>query len=417
MREGSKQLIIFAWGIEIVGVTGGALNSAYTTFGDQLPSSLPAYFPVVPMIAVAIAEIGRVPLASVLYNKNRLIKGLAILGILALSYLAIENWSFGFERIVDLRLKPINAANYELSKAEAELSLLKDQRGQQADTDTAKREELRRGAERRDASIAELSAQLAREPEIHRKNLEEIREACRIIRQECMVPRSRDEDARFRREVDRLNIELTRLREERKTLQAEIDGLVASDASKTDALDQDIAAAALVTNEKRQTLIHAFDGNQIYRLAASWYGVNTSDVTPEQFATARWVFATLSAIAVALAGSVCALVYYAPNRTPGTPSPFAAVLAKASKAYRAYYARKRKPLVREVAGPERVIYRDGKEPAVTVEKEVPRFIDRIVLIPRFGIRFPVYVNGLFRRGAQRQPEAPSNVQPLQMKAS
>ena len=112
MREGSKQLIIFAWGIEIVGVTGGALNSAYTTFGDQLPSSLPAYFPVVPMIAVAIAEIGRVPLASVLYHKNRLIKGLAILGILALSYLAIENWSFGFERIVDLRLKPINAASY-----------------------------------------------------------------------------------------------------------------------------------------------------------------------------------------------------------------------------------------------------------------------------------------------------------------
>ena len=73
--------------------------------------------------------------------------------------------------------------------------------------------------------------------------------------------------------------------------------------------------------------------------------------------------------------------------------------------------------MREVPGPERVIYRDGKEPAVTVEKEVPRFIDRIVLIPRFGIRFPVYVNGLFRRGAQRQPEAPSNVQPLQMKAS
>ena len=143
-----------------------------------------------------------------------------------------------------------------------------------------------------------------------------------------MVPRSEAEDARFRAEVARLNAELTRLREERKNLQADIDGLVAADAIKTDALDQEIAAAALVVNEKRQALTHAFDGNQIYRLAASWYGVDTSDVTPEQFATARWVFATLSAIAVALAGSVCALVYYAPNRIPGTPSPFAAVLAK-----------------------------------------------------------------------------------------
>jgi hypothetical protein len=425
MRGSSKQLIMFAWGIEIVGVTGGALNSAYTTFGDQLPSSLYGYFPVVPMIAVAMAEVGRVPLASVLYHKNRLIKVLAIVGILALSYLAIENWSFGFERIVDLRLKPINQASYALSKAEAELGLLKKQRDQKASADSGKREELRRGAERRDASIAELSAQLAREPENHRKNLEEIREACRIIRQECMVPRSKAEDARFRAEAARLNTELTRLREERKTLQAEIDGLVAADASETDELDQEIAGAALVASEKRQALSHAFDGNQIYRLAASWYGVNTSDVTPEQFATARWVFATLGAIAVALAGSVCALVYYAPNRIPGTPSPFAAVLTKASRAYRAYYARKRKALVREVPGPERVIYRDGKEPAVTVEKEVPRFIDRIVLIPRFGIRLPVYVNGLFRRGVQRPSsfaaqgtsEAPSNVQPLQMKVS
>jgi hypothetical protein len=47
-----------------------------------------------------------VPLTSVLYQKHKLMQGIAILGILALGYLAVENWTFGFERIVDLRLSP-----------------------------------------------------------------------------------------------------------------------------------------------------------------------------------------------------------------------------------------------------------------------------------------------------------------------
>ena len=66
----------------------------------------------------------------------------------------------------------------------------------------------------------------------------------------------------------------------------------------------------------------------------------------------------------------------------------------------------RRPLKIEVPGPERVIYRDGKEPPTVVEKDdqrrswrlrrfdprfeftriVVRYIDQIVLIPRSGIR-------------------------------
>ena len=96
-------------------------------------------------------------------------------------------------------------------------------------------------------------------------------------------------------------------------------------------------------------------------------------------------------------------------------------MAKLARARRGYYARKRKPIVREVPGPERVIYRDGKE-AVVVEKEVTRFIDRIVLIPRFGIRFPVHVNSLIRRGERgvgtlNNDEIPSNVTPLSKKVN
>jgi|SRR5262245_2853402 len=413
MRNKGIILIVFAWAIEIVGVIGGLINSTYTTFGDDLPNTLAGYVPAVPMVVLAVAEFGRVPLASVFFHKHKIMQGTAILGILALGYLAVENWSFGFERIVDLRLKPVNVANRELSRSEAELSALADQRKQMTTNNDQKRNELRRGIDQRDAAIAELTAQVIKEADVHQKNLEGIREACRIIKDKCMVPRSQDEDRRYFAEQGRLNAELARQREERKRLQSQIDDLVSTDASRVAELDQRIGAASDAVAEARHAMRRAADGNQIYRLAASWYGVNTSDVTPEQFATARWVFATMSAIAVALAGSIAALVYYARSRVPGAPSLLGVLMAKLARARRAYYARKRKPLKVEVPGQERVIYRDGKE-LVEKEVQVPHYIERdhIVLIPRWGIRVPTYINSLIRPIERQLDEVHSDLDEL-----
>ena len=414
-------LIIFAWAMEIVGVSGGVINSTYTTFGDDLPNTFAGYVPAVPMVALAVAELGRVPLASVIYHKHKFMQGIAILGIVALGYLAVENWTFGFERIVDLRLKPVNSASRELSRAEADLSAMVDQRKDETTSSGQKRNELRRGIDQRDTSIAELTAQLSKEAEVHQRNLEGIREACRIIRDKCMVPRSQAEDDRYAAQVSGLSAELGRQREERKRLQSQIDDLVSTDASDVGALDQKISTAASFVNEARQALRRAADGNQIYRLAASWYGVSTSNVTAEQFATARWVFATFSAVAVALAGSISALVYYAGCYVPGSPSLLGGLIAKLTRARRAYYARRRRPLKVEVPGLERVIYKEGKEPPAVVEKEVVRWIDQIVLIPRWGITAPVHINSLIRnneRSAGLHPNgddpvgATSNVLPL-----
>lgn len=47
--------------MEAVGVTGGIINSTYTTFGEN--HTFTGYIPAVPMIALAVAEFGRVPLA------------------------------------------------------------------------------------------------------------------------------------------------------------------------------------------------------------------------------------------------------------------------------------------------------------------------------------------------------------------
>jgi hypothetical protein len=196
--------------------------------------------------------------------------------------------------------------------------------------------------------------------------------------------------------------------------------LVSADAAYTAEIDRKIAAAADVVAETRKAMRAAADGNQIYRLAAMWYGVSTPEVTSEQFATARWVFSTFSAIAVALAGTVAALVYYSRSRAPGSVSFLRFLASKVARACRAYYARKRRPLKVEVAGPERVIYRDGKEP-ILIEKEVVRWIDQIVLIPRWGIKVPFHINSFIRKGDQspgahpqdsHAEELSSNVTPL-----
>jgi hypothetical protein len=46
----------------------------------------------------------------------------------------------------------------------------------------------------------------------------------------------------------------------------------------------DIVTAKASVTEARKSLRSAADGNQIYRLAASWYRVSTSDVRQEQLA-------------------------------------------------------------------------------------------------------------------------------------
>jgi hypothetical protein len=71
MSKHGTILIIFAWAMEIVGVTTGAINSIYSTFGDNLPNTVWGYVPAVPMAALAMAEVGRVPLASTIFHKPK----------------------------------------------------------------------------------------------------------------------------------------------------------------------------------------------------------------------------------------------------------------------------------------------------------------------------------------------------------
>jgi hypothetical protein len=167
--------------------------------------------------------------------------------------------------------------------------------------------------------------------------------------------------------------------------------MVKSDHGDAAKLEKQIAEAKRAVSVAKKARDEQISQNQIYRLAASYFRKDPADVQPKEFELARWVFSTFSAIAVALAGSVAALVYYAQERVPGQPL----FLAKIARARRAYYARKRKPIFRDVPV-EKIIYKDGKEPPTIVKEEVVKWIDRIVLIPRWGLRAPIYANSLIK---------------------
>ena len=109
-------LITFAWAVEVIGVTAGLVNAVYTTYpSGKLPDSPWLWLAILPMGMLALAELGRVPLASVLFHRHKVIQLVA--GMLVLGYLAFENWTFGFERVVELRMTPVSDTNRAYSQA------------------------------------------------------------------------------------------------------------------------------------------------------------------------------------------------------------------------------------------------------------------------------------------------------------
>src|SRR5215471_19836816 len=129
VRKKGLILITFAWTVEIVGVIAGFVTAVVTTYPDgNIPKGIWPWLIAMPMGMIAVAELGRIPLTSVLFHRHKVMQAVALMGILVLAGLAFENWTFGFERIVDLRLKPVTAAALALHQAKAHVDDLTDRR-------------------------------------------------------------------------------------------------------------------------------------------------------------------------------------------------------------------------------------------------------------------------------------------------
>jgi hypothetical protein len=389
----------FAWAVEIVGVVAGFVTAVVTTYPDgNLPSSLWTWLMVLPMGMIALAELGRIPLISALFHRLRVMQAIALIGIVFLAGLAFENWMFGFERIVELRLKSVSAADLVLTKAEASLRDLNSQHESATTGDSGRRSAFA-------AQLKDIEAQIDRENTFFHDNMEAIGSACHKVREICVQPQQDKERTRHAKAIDPLDTQANDLRGQIRTL-------TDRDRNAAHDLETEIAAARAAVTAAKKDKADQISQNQIFRLAAMWYRVSPADVTPEQFEFVRFWFSVFSATAVSLAGTVTALVYYAKQRIAGEPL-LSRLIAKLLRSRRAYYVRKRRPIYRDLpveiekekivyqdreVPMEKIVYRDGKEPPqiVEVEKEVVKWIDRIVLIPRWGIGSPVHVNSLIR---------------------
>jgi hypothetical protein len=371
-------LITFAWAVEVIGVTAGFVTAIVTTYPNgELPASLWKWLWILPMGMIAVAELGRIPLTSLLFRRHKVVQCVALAGIVVLAGLAFENWLFGFERIVELRLKSVSEASLSLTKAEAKVKDLESQRDNSVAGDAKRRDELR-------ADLKRVEEAIQAENDNHLKTLDEIRKTCAIVKEKCANPQQDKEKLRHENAIKPLE-------KQRDDLGEQIKKLVNSDRGDTKKLDGEIADAKIEVSDAKKARTEQLSQNQIYRLAAMWYRTGVADVTNAQFEFVRFWFSVFSAIAVSMAGTVAALVYYARDRVPGRPTFFGKLVNSA----RAYFARKRKKIYRDVPV-EKIIYKDGKEPSTIVKEEVVKWIDRIVLIPRWGVRTPVHVNSLIK---------------------
>ena len=390
-------LITFAWAVEVVAVVAGFVTAVVTTYPDgELPTSWWLWLMALPMGMIAVAELGRIPLTSVLFYRHKVMQTIAAIGIVFLAGLAFENWMFGFERIVELRLKPVSEAKLVVDKAEANLKDAERKHEAAIEGDTGRRREI-------DDHIKDIEKQIGDENGRHESELGQIRQTCLKIKDRMCLPATEKEtrDHVKRREI--LDKQLDDLRKDQINF-------TKSDRETAQKLEDHMAAASDAVSAAKKVKADQISHNQIFRLAAMWYRVDPADVTPKQFEFVRFWFTVFSAIAVALAGTVSALVYYAKQRIPGD-SVWTRLLTKMLRAGRAYYARKRKPIFRDVTvevEKEKIvevekevvkeipIYKEGPPPPTIIEKEVVKWIDRIVLIPRWGVRYPVHVNSLIK---------------------
>ena len=113
-----------------------------------------------------------------------------------------------------------------------------------------------------------------------------------------------------------------------------------------------MAAASDAVTAAKKVKSDEISQNQIFRLAAMWYRKDPQKVTPDQFEAVRFWFSTFSAVAVSLAGTVAAFVYYAKERA-GRFSP----LGKLIHGLRAWVARRRRNIYRDKIVEK---YKDGK---------------------------------------------------------
>ena len=109
-------VLVFLWGLEVMGVLIGAGSAFSVTFGDRPPDRFLDWFVAAPMVALATIELMRIYLARAFcYHRNILLRLFVVLGLVLCVGVAFENWSIGIERLVDRRFSDIEHKREEVA--------------------------------------------------------------------------------------------------------------------------------------------------------------------------------------------------------------------------------------------------------------------------------------------------------------
>ena len=329
------QTIVVAWGIEIACILIGFMVAYIAGIEHAKFGALVAFSAAAPFAAGAIVEIGRIPLVKAAFSaRGKIWLVFALFMILISATLTFNNLLFGFERAFNLRIEQVRElAQTADEKASAASALEQKQRellAQQADLDRRvaeldkNRATLAVGGGGPGADTGELRELLrAREQDraamVARQNdeLREAKTACRKTPNRCVITALTHRQAKERADLDQQMNDLQAAILKRADDAGAQSGVVGAQIDAVNAQLQqvngqltDVQTALKAANAAEQAAITEADTarglSQMHRLAKFMLG-RDDDNSAERVVS--WL-ATVSALALAFAGTGLAAMYY-----------------------------------------------------------------------------------------------------------
>jgi hypothetical protein len=341
--QNKRTLIKFAWTAEITGVLCGILNSLYITYGDALPPFGASWFAAAPLAVLGMTEIFRIPLAQAFCQRRGfMLRAGALAMILIAGGIAVENWAFGLERIVNIRAGAVVAAKAEVDGANTRLTNTTSTATSAATQNDGERGQLRDVIASNEKRVSQYGTQITETGATHAHNLAEITDACKRIRAVCIEPRSNGEDARYQGELQRLQTAQAAAQQELSAAQSRLAEIDAAGHQQGTTAQGQIAEAKRVVEEKEAALRSAARQSPIHRFGAMYYGVEPTALTDTQIGKVRGFFSLFGAICISFAGSGAAMVHYAKGKDGAGQRP----VEKLLRSLRGLVRRLRKRVVR-----------------------------------------------------------------------
>lgn len=380
-----KKAIFFAWLIEICAVILGLVN-AYMTSLDR--ANLPLYKSILiaaPFAMIAVAELSRIPLVQLFfYARSYLIRITCLVAVVATAGLTIENFAFGIERLVNLRAEDVTTARKAQTAAEENQVRLVLLQEQSLGSIQGQREQLEASRDERTQEIERLNQQIAAVEDGRQKDVQQHTERCKTAGARCnSAPYLTTINDQANRQLAPLHAALATQRSESNRIRAELETIIVQERDIRNRAGQENRAAQNEVAKARQAVSHIVDDSQMHRIAAAAYGISPREVTDEQFGKVRAFFSLFSAIIISVMGTTLAIGYYSEGRSLDyrvrlreARLHLVRARSKLYRGLRAFFARRRKRLIREMEKVVEVPVDREVERIVEVTREVP--VDRIV---------------------------------------